>query len=353
MEDGIPSKTKVLVIGSGGVGTMASYALESGGRAEVTAVLRSNFKAVEQNGFSIDSVDHGRDIKGWRPSTIFNAIPDTQGKSADESYEYVVVTTKNIPDVPPTVVDLIQPAVTPDRTVIVLIQNGINIHQAVREKFPGNTILSGVSLIGANETSPGVILHNERDICKIGVFCNDGSRPSESEKAQTQRFIDLYSACGRVDAQYDANVELTRWRKLVYNASFNSVSAALSMDVTQMRLSEHIIDDLVKPIMQEIVNIASAAGYDLPESVIMDMIMVDGLDSWCMPSMGQDVTRGNFIEFENIVGEPMRKAQELGVPCPTLTTVYGILRGIQTRTRIAKGLLKLDTRQPGSIRGEI
>lgn len=343
------SKTKILVIGSGGVGTMLSYALESGGCVEVTAVLRSNFKAVEQNGFSIDSVDHGRHIKGWRPSTILNTIPDTRAVPIDEGYGYVVVTTKNIPDIPPTVVDLIHPAVRPDHTVIVLIQNGINIHQTVRERFSGNTILSGVSLIGANETSPGVILHNERDICKIGVFCDDKSGPSELAQAQAQRFIDLYNACGRVDAQYDANVEHTRWRKLVYNASFNSVSAALNMNVTQMRLSEHIIDDLVKPIMQEIVNIASAAGYDLPGSVIVDMIMVDGIDSWCMPSMGQDVTRGNFIEFENIVGEPMRKAQELGVPCPTLTTIYGILRGIQTRTRIAKGLLKLDTRQPGKF----
>lgn len=326
---------------------MVSYALETGGRAEVTAVLRSNFEAVKKDGFSINSVDHGRDIKGWRPSMILNAIPDTQANQTTEDYAYIVVTTKNIPDVPPTVVDLIESAVTPNHTVIVLIQNGINIDKAVRTRFPGNTVLSGVQLIGAEETSPGVILHKERDRCRIGVFKDGKSEAPDAELAKAQLFVDMYNACGKVDCQHDLNVERTRWFKLVYNSSFNSVSAALNMNVTQMRLSEHIIDDLVKPIMQEIADISAAAGYDIPETLISQTIMVDGLDSWFMPSMGQDVARGNFTEFENIVGEPMRKAQELGVPCPTLKTMYGILRGIQTRTKLAKGLLSIDPRQPG------
>lgn len=47
---------------------MAAYALEIGGRAEVTAVLRSNFEAVQKKGFDIDSLEHGHDIKGWRPT---------------------------------------------------------------------------------------------------------------------------------------------------------------------------------------------------------------------------------------------------------------------------------------------
>lgn len=46
---------------------MAAYNLEAGGLATVTAVLRSNFKAVSENGFTITSVDHG-DIKGWKPT---------------------------------------------------------------------------------------------------------------------------------------------------------------------------------------------------------------------------------------------------------------------------------------------
>jgi ketopantoate reductase len=60
-------KANVLLVGSGGVGTMAAYNLESGGLSSVTSVLRSNYEAVEQNGFTITSLDHGY-ARGWKPS---------------------------------------------------------------------------------------------------------------------------------------------------------------------------------------------------------------------------------------------------------------------------------------------
>jgi ketopantoate reductase len=60
-------KKLVLLIGCGGVGTIAALNLETGGRAEVHAVLRSNFEKVTELGFCIQSCDHG-EIKGWRPS---------------------------------------------------------------------------------------------------------------------------------------------------------------------------------------------------------------------------------------------------------------------------------------------
>lgn len=63
-----PPKANILLIGSGGVGTIAALNLEAGNLARVTAVLRSNYHAVTSNGFNITSCDHGI-LKGWKPST--------------------------------------------------------------------------------------------------------------------------------------------------------------------------------------------------------------------------------------------------------------------------------------------
>lgn len=63
------NKARVLIIGAGSVGIMAAYAIHVGGCADVTVVMRSNFAQVEKNGIDIDSIDHGHDIKGWRPDT--------------------------------------------------------------------------------------------------------------------------------------------------------------------------------------------------------------------------------------------------------------------------------------------
>ena len=64
--DSVP-KYNVLVVGSGGVGTMAAYAMEKSAKSAVTAVLRSNYAAVKRRGFNIDSRDHGN-IIGWKPT---------------------------------------------------------------------------------------------------------------------------------------------------------------------------------------------------------------------------------------------------------------------------------------------
>jgi ketopantoate reductase len=58
--------SNVLVVGSGGVGTIMAYNLQLGGLANVSCILRSNYKAVSEHGFNIDSCDYGK-IEGWKP----------------------------------------------------------------------------------------------------------------------------------------------------------------------------------------------------------------------------------------------------------------------------------------------
>lgn len=57
---------RVLLVGSGAIGTMVAYALEQGRKANVTAVVRSSFELVSTHGFFMDSIDHG-EVKAWKP----------------------------------------------------------------------------------------------------------------------------------------------------------------------------------------------------------------------------------------------------------------------------------------------
>lgn len=60
-------KKSVLIIGGGSVGAIAALNLEAGGLASVTVVLRSNFNVVKEQGYTIESCDHGS-LKQFRPS---------------------------------------------------------------------------------------------------------------------------------------------------------------------------------------------------------------------------------------------------------------------------------------------
>lgn len=56
----------ILLVGGGGIGTIATLNLQFGGLAAVTCVLRSNFDIVERDGFRIESTDHGM-VYPFRP----------------------------------------------------------------------------------------------------------------------------------------------------------------------------------------------------------------------------------------------------------------------------------------------
>ncbi|CAG9974217.1 unnamed protein product [Clonostachys byssicola] len=331
-------KARVLIVGTGGVGTLAAYALEIGGKATVTAVMRSNYDIVKEKGITIDSIEHGHDIKGYKPTEIRKTVPDVT-KEGIEPYDFILVTTKNVADVAPTVSDLIAPAVTPGKTAIVLSQNGLNIEKPVVARFPKNPIISSVSTIGATEKEKGFIIHDDTDEQKIGPFHNPGVSDAVAEAA-ARRYIDIYNPNGKLTTLYEPDVLKTRWRKLVYNASFNSVATVLRMDATRMRATQHVVDDLLKPIMREIIAAAKACGVDLDANLPDIVVFNDPIEAWFYPSMAQDILKGNFIEAEVIVGEPLREGESRGVPMPTLRVIYGLLKAEQVKTKEKKGLWK-------------
>ncbi|KAF8862387.1 putative 2-dehydropantoate 2-reductase family protein [Acephala macrosclerotiorum] len=334
------SKASVLLVGGGAVGIMVAYNLEVGGMAEVTAVLRSNYSAARQHGFTIKSIQHGF-VKGWKPSKLINSVPVAKD---GPPFDFIVVTTKNIADVHPTAAKLIDDAVTSFHTTIVLVQNGLNIEKDFVRMFPENPVISGVSLIAATETQPGHVTHDSPDVLTVGEFDHPCPHPSMSKEesiSAAKKFVELYKASGKVECVYNQDVRFVRWKKLVYNACYNSICAITGTDTSRLRLYEFPIDKLVRPLMLEIVAIAKAAGRQLPESIVEDTIKSQPIQTFFRPSMQQDIEKGNLTEFENIVGEPLREAEKLGVPAPFLKVAYEILRVLQQKRKESLGLISL------------
>jgi len=51
--------------------------------------------------------------------------------------------------------------------------------------------------------------------------------------------------------------------------------------------------------------------------------------------------QGNFIEFENLLGEPLRAGREAGVAMPTLEVLYQLAKAIQWRIKESRGLIEV------------
>jgi 2-dehydropantoate 2-reductase len=204
-------------------------------------------------------------------------------------------------------------------------------------RFPTNPIISSVSYLSVLESPPGQIFQYRLDVQKIGPFASPQVLKQVVEDA-ARSYISIYNASGKLDIAYEEDVALVRWRKLIYNASFNSVATVLRMDTPRMRMSRHVIDDLVRPIMLEIMAAAAACDVHLPVGFPEVVIRGDPVDTSFKPSMCQDVEKGNLMEIEYIVGEPLREGEARGVPMPVLRTIYGILKGLQLQIKESKGL---------------
>lgn len=221
--------------------------------------------------------------------SVLPAVPDVAAEGL-QPYDYVICTTKNVPDVPPSLADIIKPAVTPGKSVIVLIQNGLNIEKPIMKAFPTNIVLSGVSFCGSHEIGHGEIVHEDNDLLFVGAFKNPALDPAAEAKA-AEDFVDMYSAGGKCVCEYKPDVGWTRWRKLLYNACLNPICAITDLDTGRIQLAQGTLNGLVRPAMQEIRAAAKACGHDLPEDLIDFMIKLDPITMYNPPSMQVDVRK--------------------------------------------------------------
>lgn len=326
----------ILLIGTGGVGTIVAYGLSYVKKAVVSVVVRSDYNAVSKSGWTIDSCDYGK-IEGWKPDAIFSSV---EAAAENTKYDYVVITTKNLPDVI-KVEEVAAPAITPEFTTVVLVQNGFDLGRPFIKKYPKNFCLSGVSHIGSHNKN-GHITQTQNDKCLISYFENSNFS-KEAQEAKAKEFVSLYSN-DKNNVTYFPDAKWYRYRKLVYNATLNSACALTGVDTGRLELSG-ALEAVSIPAMKEVIAVAKSDGVELPEDVINSVIHSDDGD-WFKPSMCVDVMKGNPIEMEVILGNLLTVARENKVPTPTLDVIYNLLKAVQFRLKEGRKMFELPEKRP-------
>ncbi len=124
--------------------------------------------------------------------------------------------------------------------------------------------------------------------------------------------------------------ERERWYKLMWNTSFNATSA-LTLGTSTTLLGQAETRALILASMREVVAVAQAKGIDLSEADVTKSIAdTEQLDP-IRTSMLQDREHGRPMEVEALVGVVVRLGQELGVPTPVTSVLYGLLKAIDAR----------------------
>lgn len=324
---------RVLVVGSGGVGAMAAFALSQAKKSSVTLVVRSDYGKIKDHGYTIESVVHGT-LEGWRPEHV---CPSVTAAAETGIFDFVVVTTKNIPDGQATCEDIVRPAVTCGHTTLVLIQNGIGIEEPMFDAFPGCAVLSGVLLIGL-AYKDGVVKHLHKDRLYLAPFDHE----EINGMAQTELFAKIYQNSDPLlnTVIVELSARRSRWEKLVNNAVFNPVTALTGLDINRCQING-ANETVFSPAMDEVIAIAASDGVEIDPSAKSRFLHVaDG--SFFASSMLVDLRKGQLVEVEVIVGNVLRIAQRNNVLAPVLATLYLLLRMVQFRTKESLGMIHMN-----------
>ncbi|KAI0536408.1 2-dehydropantoate 2-reductase [Xylaria digitata] len=310
----------VLLYGLGAIGSFYAFILSRARNVRLTVVARSNYDAVKKKGLKIISENHGDHV----------VVPYRVVKypaEAQSTFDYIVCAHKAIDQ--PSVPKWLEPVVNQEKTTIVIIQNGVGNEEPFREAFPGASILSCVTWVGARQTEPGIVAHTKSEDMQIGLFPNHSVEVS-LEKERLDRFASLLTQ-GKTVFQIVPDIQVQRWEKVVWNAAWNSLTTLTMLDTHSWLKSSPGAMPLTRRLMHEVIHVAQNCNVPLEQS-LADLLIDKILG---MPAIGSsmqfDAKNERPMEVEIILGYPVRKGKELGLSIPTLETIYIILTGMNQR----------------------
>ncbi|SPO29741.1 uncharacterized protein UTRI_05563 [Ustilago trichophora] len=346
------SPVHILIVGAGAVGCFYASKLHQTYESRpilVSLVCRSNYKAIANDGVSLETHSFGN--YHFTPHKVFPSI--AAAGEAGFKWDYVVVTTKALPDVTNDAHD-IRPLVTRgvEGSCIVLIQNGVGIEEVHRVEFQENPIVSAVTVISAEQVRHGVIKQNRWTRITMGTYTNGQAKPNsllsdshllnrltETTNTHIHNLVSWFTATGIKDAEFapELSLQQTRWHKLCINASMNP-SSVLSGGTTNSRMSlDPELRQHLHACMNEIFDTAPkilGIPFDDKKHASPERILKSTERNTAgKPSMLLDWQAGRPMELEVILGNPIRIARRDGIEMPRLQTLYALLKMAQIRKK--------------------
>ena len=307
-------KLKVLLIGAGGVGIYFCGRLAQGGKAEVSVVARSEYEVAAKEGYSVRSV--AGDFH-FHPERVLRAAEEFPGEA-----DYIILAAKVLPEADP--VALLRPAVERSpKSVIVLIQNGIEIESAVRAAFPERELLSTIAYVGVSRLAPGQVHHFGSGTLRMG-----GYPAGISDAART--LAAAFEAGGIVKCELCEDIVRVRWCKLLWNLPFNPVSVLAGGADTRRMVEDPELAKLCRELMEEVLAVARACGVALEEKDAEATMEYTRNFPAYRTSMLQDFEAGRPLEVEAILGNPVRLARLHRVAVPRMESCYALLRALNS-----------------------
>ena len=311
---------RIGIIGTGAIGGYYGLMLARAG-FDVHFLLRSEYAAVSQQGLHVNSTVHGP--LHLHPVQAYACAADMP------SCDWLLVGTKSTGnvDLAPTIAQV----AAPDAKVV-LLQNGLDVEDSLREHLPASLhLLGGLCYIGVYRSAPGVVEHQALGRVNLGYHSGTAANDEAQQKAIVEEGAGLFHRAG-IESQAMANVHQARWHKLVWNVPYNGLSVLLGTG-TKAMMADESSRELIQALMAEVVQGAHACGHDIPASYAGQMFtMTETMDDY-LPSMYHDHVHKRPLELAAIYARPLAAARAAGCELPRMQALFQALSFIDRHNR--------------------
>lgn len=293
---------RVLVMGAGAVGGYFGSMMQMAGEEVVMVARGAHLEAMRKNGLTVISHD----------DEIHLEVNATDRPSSSGEFDLILVTVKSYDT--EKAADLISKNVG-SSTLLLSLQNGVENDELLARRFGWEKILGGVAYIGASVIKPGVIKHFSGGKISLGEYPH-GARGAA---LIADRFRQ------RIDISISNNILEEKWRKLLFNAGFNTVTALTGLSfrsAADCRETREVINGIIT----EGIKVARAEGVFIPDAAVEGMFDLARSLGEAPSSMLTDLRSGRKLELYAILGVIIRKGECLGIPTTVSRTVYSLLK---------------------------
>jgi 2-dehydropantoate 2-reductase len=297
------------IIGTGAIGGYYGGKLAHNGK-EVHFLFHKDYEYVKSNGLQIDS------INGDFHLDPINAYKSTTDMPVCDVVLVCLKSTNN------ALLKQMLPPLLHEKTLVILIQNGIGLEEDVQDMFPSLSLAAGLAFICSGKFKPGCITHQSQGKISIAPYsCHDNDLLHE--------IIADFKELG-VETALAEYME-ARWRKAVWNIPFNGMTVALNATTDQL-LAHPSTEKLIYELMLEVIQAANHIGLAHPiEKEFADkMIAVTKKMPPYSPSMKLDFDYRRPLEIGYIYSRPVMEAMKHEFDMPKVSMLEKELRYIQS-----------------------
>ena len=302
----------VAVVGAGGMGALFGAILCEGG-LEVTLVDtdHEHMDAIRQSGLRISG------LGGDRRLTLATAHDVTQVEQAD----IVLVQCKGTAT---REVALAMTHLADTGAVFISFQNGLGNEDILAEILGVENVFGGLTSMAGAQTGPGQIRDFDRVPSYIGEWGGGISVRAEAVAA-------AFTAAG-LETYASTDIRMDIWKKLIGNMAMSAVSGVTNLTSVEILRLEPL-RKVCYAALDEAISIARSQDINLDRDVVvkgLELMTAPGGTGDNKSSLCLDVLARRPSEVEFIYGVPLQLADKAGLAVPTLRSLYGFVKGIET-----------------------